>query len=391
MIIVNIAPNAQYNDYWGYQDNLLPKYQKTLGHSVTIITTDKMHKDGKIVKTTCGEYDLADGVHVIRKSYKKCMSRIMTNIFSYIPVLDLLEQIKPDFIFFHGLVSCTIFDVIKYKKQHPDCIVVQDNHLDYNIGFKQKTIKEKILKSWYRFLNKQSIRFVSKVYGVTPWRCKYAADYFGIPNDKLDLLIMGADDDKMHFDARFEIREKVRGKLGIKQNDYLIVTGGKIDRRKKIDVLMKACMNLQGVKLLVFGNVASEIEKEFTEILSQSTNIIFIGWIDSDKVYELFYASDLAFFPGQHSVLWEQACASKVPCVFEKWDMMDHVDNGGNSDFVSPITVENIQEKIKNLLWTDKYYQMKKVAESPNTDIFLYSHIAKKSLECAVSKTCLRD
>ena len=36
MKIVHIAPNAPYNDYWGYQDNLLPKYHKKLGHDVTV-------------------------------------------------------------------------------------------------------------------------------------------------------------------------------------------------------------------------------------------------------------------------------------------------------------------------------------------------------------------
>ena len=39
-VILNIALSAPYNDYWGYQDNLLPKYQRKLGHQVIIITTN---------------------------------------------------------------------------------------------------------------------------------------------------------------------------------------------------------------------------------------------------------------------------------------------------------------------------------------------------------------
>ena len=49
MRILHIAPSAPYNDYWGYQDNLLPKYHRKLGHEVTVIVTNTMHKDGKIV------------------------------------------------------------------------------------------------------------------------------------------------------------------------------------------------------------------------------------------------------------------------------------------------------------------------------------------------------
>lgn len=102
-----------------------------------------------------------------------------------------------------------------------------------------------------------------------------------------------------------------------------------------------------------------------------------VGWIDSAKVYDYFFAADLVFFPGQHSVLWEQACAAKVPCVFEAWEGMDHVDNGGNSDFVKEVTAEALREKICELCYTPKYERMKQVARSEATDIYLYSKIAE--------------
>lgn len=381
MKVVHIAPNVPYNDYWGYQDNLLPKYQRKLGHDVTMIITNRMHKDGKIVETECSDYVLNDGVRIIRRAYKR-IKLPKSGILTYIPVYALLEEIKPDFIFYHGLLSYTIVDVVKYIKKHEDCKVVQDNHLDYNIGTDPKTFKEKVMRTWYRLLNKYSIRYVERVYGVTPWRKTYAEDYFGIPKEKTDILIMGADDDQMNFENRAEIRKSIREKYKIGENDFLIVTGGKIDAKKKTDILMEACAGLKEVKLIVFGEVADELKERFAELL-KSENIIYIGWIASDKVYEYFYAADLVMFPGQHSVLWEQACASKVPCVFEKWEGMDHVNNGGNSDFISPVNVDTVRNKILELRFTEKYYTMKQIAESEKTDIYLYSNIAKKSLECA--------
>lgn len=381
MKIVHIAPNAPYNDYWGYQDNLLPKYQRKLGHDVSVIITNRMHKDGKIVETDCSDYVLNDGVRIIRRAYKK-IKLPKSGILTYIPVYALLEELKPDFIFYHGLVSYTIVDVIKYVKKHRDCKVVQDNHLDYNIGADPKTLRDKIIRKCYRLLNKYSIRYVDKVYGVTPWRKTYAEEYYGIPKAKTDVLIMGADDDQMNFENRAEIRKSIRKQYLIGEDDFLIVTGGKIDTKKKTDILMEACAGLKDVKLIVFGEVADELKERFDELL-KNENIIYIGWIASDKVYEYFYAADLVVFPGQHSVLWEQACASKVPCVFEKWDGMDHVNNGGNSDFISPINAETVRNKIIELKFTEKYFEMKRIAESEKTDVYLYSNIAKKSLECA--------
>ena len=253
--------------------------------------------------------------------------------------------------------------------------------MDYNIGNKFESFKEKLVREWLRWINQRTIKYVSKVYGVTPWRKTYAEDYFKIPADKIDVLIMGADDENMHLEQKAEIRRRIRKKYNIEDEQFLIVTGGKIDKRKKIDILMRACVGLKDIKLLVFGNVAEDIKEIFGQLI-QNENIIYVGWIESNKVYDYFYAADLVFFPGQHSVLWEQACASKVPCVFEKWEGMDHVNNGGNSDFVSPVDIDVLKKKIQELHFTEKYEQMKKVAESNSTDIYLYSKIAEKSLEC---------
>ena len=51
MKILHISPNCVYNDYWGYQENLLPKYQRRLGHEVSIIVPCKKYNEGKIETT----------------------------------------------------------------------------------------------------------------------------------------------------------------------------------------------------------------------------------------------------------------------------------------------------------------------------------------------------
>lgn len=384
MKIVHIAPCAPYNDYWGYQDNLLPKYQKKLGHEVIIITTNLMHKDGRIMETNCGDYVLNDGVRVIRLAKKKYPHQILTNLNSHLNAYPYLKELKPDFIFYHGLVSSTIFEVIRYKKcDNSHCVIVQDNHLDYNIGRKVVSLSDKLIRAFYRHINKRSIKYVDRVYGVTPWRKQFAEDYFDIPSSKTDVLIMGADDEKIDFANRDKIRKNLRMQYNISDADFLIVSGGKLDKNKNILQLMQSCVGLQGVKLLIFGEVLPDIKEEFENICNSNSNIIFIGWLNSDEVYNYFFASDIVFFPGQHSVLWEQACASKVPCVFKRWKGMEHVNNGGNSDFVTEITSEILRKEIIDLQFTEKYYQMEHVAKSAATDIYLYSNIAMKSLECA--------
>ena len=240
-----------------------------------------------------------------------------------------------------------------------------------------------MIREFYRHIYRRTASSITKVYGVTPWRKTYAEDYFDVDPRKTDVLIMGADDEKIDFVNRESIRNRIRKENEIADDEFLIVTGGKIDEKKKIHLLMEACKDMQKTKLLIFGNVKEDVKERFERFIAEKNNFIYIGWLDSDDVYDYFFAADLVFFPGQHSVLWEQACASKVPCVFEKWEGMEHVNNGGNSDFVSPITIESLRAKIEELHFTPKYYDMKAVAESEATDVYLYSKIAEKSLECA--------
>lgn len=383
MKILHIAPNSVYVDYWGYQDNLLPKYHKKLGYDVSVIVPNRIYKDGKLVCVQSDDYYLNDGVRVIRLEIKKYFLNILTNIRTKMDVIKYLKEINPDFIFFHGLISSTILDVIKYKKKYnPNCIIVQDNHSDYYNAVKEvKSFKQKILRWYYRHLNKKTLPYVSKVYGVTPWRKTYAEDYFKIKQSKTDVLIMGADDEYVDLKNKNNIRDKIRKQYDIKDDDFLIVTGGKIDKAKNILNLMQAINGKENVKLLVFGSLLEDAKQEFNDILSKSKNVIYIGWIDSNKVYDYFFSADLVCFPGTHSVLWEQACACKVPCLFKRWEGMEHVNNGGNSDFIDDVSSDGIRLKIEELLFTEKYYKMKEHAESEKTDIYLYSNIAKKSLE----------
>ena len=384
MKIAHIVPSTHYNDYWGYQENLLPKYHVKMGHEVTLITSTLTFKDGKLGDAECGDYTLDDGTRVIRLKKKSYFHRIITSLNDRICIYSLLQEIKPDFIFFHGLISTTIFDVIKYKRKiNPECKIVQDSHLDYfNYPYIGESLRDKIIRGFYRCINKKSLPHIEKIYGVTPWRKEFAEKFFNIPSQKTDVLIMGADDENIKLAQKEQIKKKIRAEHNIDDNAFLIVSGGKIDRNKNFTELMSACGKLGNTHLLLFGNVNEDIRDEFDSLLKKYENITHIGWLDANKVYDYFLASDLVVFPGTHSVLWEQACACKIPCVFKRWDGTEHVDNGGNSAFLDDVTEAALYEKIKTLVFTDEYDAMKNVAESSATDVYLYSKIAEKSLEC---------
>jgi len=191
---------------------------------------------------------------------------------------------------------------------------------------------------------------------------------------------MGADDEEIEFDKKEDYKKKIREQYCINEKDFLIVTGGKIDESKGTHILMDAVSKMKNVKLLIFGSPIKEYEKTFYSLIN--SNCRYIGWIDSKDVYIYFLSADLIVFPGQHSVLWEQACATKVPCVFKYYEGMDHINNGGNSIIIQFENDEELKKELKTIINSDLYNQLKKISESEATDIYLYSKIADKSVEC---------
>lgn len=354
-----------------------------MGHDVTLIVPNQMFEKGQPVNCDECDYISNDGFRVIRIKYKRILSKRITSTCSLLPVYKLLNEIEPDLIHFHCLISLTLNQVSKYVKKHKKCKLIIDNHLDYNIGYKPKnSFKDWIIVRFYRFIYSLNKKQVTRVYGVTPWRKKYAEEIFGVSPSITDVLIMGADDEAISFSNRKSIRKEIRKKYNIDDDTFLIVTGGKIDQKKNIHLLADAIRNIKKVKLMIFGNCLSSFEKTFENSLNDKC--IYIGWIDANKVYDYFFAADLVAFPGQHSVLWEQACASKTPCFFKMFEGMNHINNGGTSVIVDFKTSEELAAHLEKMIFTDYYYRVKSISESEKTDIYLYSNIAKKSLETIV-------
>ena len=109
-------------------------------------------------------------------------------------------------------------------------------------------------------------------------------------------------------------------------------------------------------------------------------NIFNLGWKSPKEIQKIILSSDLGVFPGTHSVLWEQYIALQVPCIFKKWTGMTHVDIGGNCIFLNDSS-DVLQTLTDVIMQPGTLKKMKLSAKSSNSDKFLYSNIAKLSLE----------
>ncbi len=194
---------------------------------------------------------------------------------------------------------------------------------------------------------------------------------------------MGVDDELARKAKASSSRSVIRKKYGISENDFLIMTGGKIDKAKRQTLLlMQAVKKIKcnRLKLLIFGSVDSSFLEEFNS-LCDGNIIQFAGWVDSANTYDYIDAADLFVFPGRHSVYWEQVAGLGIPMIVKDWAGTHHVDLGGNVLFLKEDTVQEIQFTIESILFdSNKYSAMKRAAEK-GIAIFSYDKISRRAIE----------
>lgn len=391
--IVHIMIAAAYREGHGYQENIMPKKHKQLGYNVAILTYDQGWNPSYKTMEDEGVYAYINNddipVYILRKRRYGFLGKVkgVRALFSNlskrtIGLYDKLKEISPDIIFVHCVVCQDHYDVIRYVKEFPHVRLYVDNHNDY-YNTDVHSVKGKIIMRYVgRRIAKELASVATHFWGVSPWRVRFLNEVLGVPKEKIGLLVMGGDDDLIKWNCRQDIRSEIRQKHMIPNDAFLLITGGKIDKAKNIHLLIDAVKRMpENVYLLIFGKYESDMKLYEKEI--DNRRIVNVGWIPSNKSYDYFLSSDMAVFPGTHSVLWEQSCASGLAAIFKDWNGgFSHVDVGGNCVLLKDVTVDNLYNSIIGIVNDkERFEQMKNMAEHHARYVFSYYDISKRAIE----------
>ena len=265
-------------------------------------------------------------------------------------------------------------------------LVPEDRHADFSNSGRKWSLKFQAKRILGRtsIASRRLIPYVKKFYGVLPARVDYLQYVYKIPAEKCELLLMGADDDLVAEAKQPEVRKELRTKYNIAPDDFLVMTGGKIDTAKTQTLfLMEAVRNIASpkVKLIVFGPVVPELKVRFDSLIDGKT-VQYVSYVEGRETCKYFASSDLVVFPGRHSVFWEQVTGLGIPMLCKKWAGTTHVDLGGNVRFLTHDSTSEIQGEIQRLVASpEEYRHMKSVAEQEGIKVFSYRRIARQSLE----------
>ena len=379
MKILHLCLSCFFIDGYSYQENILPKYHVKMGHNVTVVASLVSYdKDGHYCQLKeANTYNDPNGYKVIRLNYKH-NNKVSKILRRYKGLSTILVNESPDIIFLHDISFLDIDKVITYKKQHPNVKIWADGHADYYNSARSFISKNILHKIIWRHCAQLLLPYVEKIWGTTPWRCIFMHEMYGIPNEKLDFLPMGVDDDAIPANKE-EVRSRVRNELGVQNDEFLIFTGGKIDSKKNIHVLLEALKNINNckIKVVICGVVTPEMKDIISSLVTP--NVIMAGWCNAKQVIEYMLASDLACFPGTHSTLWEQSIGLSLPGIYKKWDNMTHINVCNNVILLEKVCVESITKAI-NMITTQSGYSAIKSAAVTASQSFLYSQISSKAI-----------
>lgn len=390
MRIAHLCLAAFYIDGFGYQENILPRVHLRQGHDVTIIASTETYVDkATLGRVAASSYVNEDGIPVHRLPYLRWIPDLaQSKLRAYEGLWEHLVAFKPDLIFLHDVQFWDILVVRRYAIEY-GIPVHADSHTDYvnsARGFVSRWLLHGLL---YRLLLKRADPIIRRYLPTLPARGDFMHEVYGTRRDKLHLLPFGFDDTSVAGIDRAEVRKKVRMDLNIGLNDMVLVTGGKLDLRKNIHVLIDRFSQLRrrgelaNTHLLVFGKPNAEVQVALEKIHTVP-QVHMLGWTPSADIYRIFWASDLAIFPGTHSVLWEEAIGHGLATVFHHWQGMGHLDLDGNAVFIEnglPSTIDNV---LLALVASDAALirSMTVAARTKGPPTFSFSEIAKESLYC---------
>ncbi len=391
MKILHCCLAAFYIDNYSYQENILPKFHKKQGHDVRILaSTETYNSNVELSYIEPSSYSTSDDISITRIGYIKWLPKtVARKLRIYKGVKQYLDTFMPDVIFMHDCQFLSILTFSNYAKKNKVTIYI-DSHTDFVNSGKSWVSKYILHKIIYKFCAKKIESYTAKFYGTLPLRNEFLKNVYGLEPSKIELLPFGADDSLFNWNEKQEIRTELRKKLNIAYDTLVFITGGKIDRRKNIHLLLKVWNelkdnnNLPNTKLILFGKPNEEMKSEVEQLI-KGQDIIYIDWLASKEIHKYFFASDLALFPGTHSVLWEEAVGLGLPCVFKKWEGIQHVHLGGNCMFIEEVNSSSIKDVLLKIT-EDKstFEEMKEKAELLGPKTFIYSEIARRSIDSSI-------
>ena len=328
MKIVHVCIVDAYAENWAYHRNVLSEQNRADGHEVTIITSRyTMDQDGKNERTEAGVSYTESGIKVVRLEDRKVPFQLTKHV-NVAGLHDAVAAERPDIIMVHNLQFNELGEVTAYKREHPEVVLCGDNHADAYNSLGSHPALTRILHRYgtgplvrknyplfdrFFYITRETREFFESMYGI---------DLSSAVFQPLPAPIVGPD-------RKREIRERIRRRLGLAENQFLFVHSGKLDPLKRTDWIVRALKKTDiDCKVVVIGSIPEGNRESLMALLRSDPRILWLGWLSAGELREYLAAADLYLQPGDQSVTMCNAIAAGTPVMIYPYASHDYVRNG---------------------------------------------------------------
>jgi hypothetical protein len=313
MRIVHLMLCSFYIDNANYQENCLPRQNKFDNHDVTIIASTEYFILGTN-KTNFSlplKYVNEDNIPVYRLQYRKILSKkLSTKLRIFIGLTELLNKLKPEIIFFHGIASYDLITVANFVKANPKTKFFVDSHSDTNNSAKNIISKYLLHKLIYKTFILFSLNKIDRIYYITIETKLFLNTIYNLKDSNLSYLPLGGF--ILSEFERLTIRNRLRKDLQISEDKIVLIHSGKMDSNKRTFEILSAFNKINSNKyiLLLLGTMEEKVKNLCQPLIIENRNIRNIGWVTGRELQEFLLASDLYIQLGSQSVTMQNALCS---------------------------------------------------------------------------------
>lgn len=375
--------DEMFHPTFGYQINLLTKFQAMAGHEVTIFTSDNIENhptfasfSNKVdIKYEDEKFSKKYGVNIVRLPIHGVISGRVIYKSGY---LDKIKQNKPDILMCHTNDTLSGINITRHYK-NLNIPVVFDNHM---LEMASKNPYSSLFRSFFKRIITPII-INNKLIVIKTQNDNYVNKFYGIPENLTPFVSFGSDTSIFHPNE--SVRRRFRKEYNISENDFVITYTGKLTEEKGSKILAEAMLNkfdcTRNLTFIIVGNANGDYEKEAKLIMKQSkNNVLFFPTQRYNDLPQFYQAADLSIFPKQSSLSFYDAQACGLPVVAEDNNVnIDRLSHQNGLYFKSG-DIEDLKRKINKMvnISSDNYKEMAKNAYFFVKENYDYQYIAKQ-------------
>lgn len=343
MKIAQVA--AYFQPEFGYEEYYISRYLARMGHDVSVITSDRIFpfKNYKKLLTEIGSkyttrkrgigIERMEGFTVYRLPV---VIELLTDFNLILNMRETLERIQPEIVHIHepiqgGSALAALHKDLGFK-------LLIDQHGYATTFDASKTLKNRIAHQLFMVFRRPMGRFAfSKADAITAINDKskrFLSQYTNLPEHEIEVVPNGTDDDLFKFNQEF--REQTRKELDLKPEMILIITAGRVDPAKKLEILIHAFHKLTkkvDTKLVMIGSGDEEYNMKLKNLVNKlelKNQVKFIRFIKKRELPRYFSAADIGFW-NKEAITIIEAMSTSLSVVLPDQDTVKQYvvnDNG---------------------------------------------------------------